>query len=250
MTKAFLDAMAIPTACELNKPVFKKLFLENGDLDVTDKKALKDDIDRIRWLYTLKPSTINIPKFEDGTVEYLEVAVLQIDLTSPARAKRIATFINEAIPYPLILLFSHEGQFAVSVASKRINQADKTKWVIEEEWLTDWISETAPTSAEKKFISDYAIKNLSSLNFYAFYQDAIARVIALNAASRSGSYDNGNREKTEDRRKSLAEIAEIERQMAELRATLKKESQFNRKLELNVAIKERSDAIKRLEQSL
>lgn len=250
MTQILLDAMAIPPACLLNKPVFKKLFLENSDLDATDKRALKEDISRIRWLYTLKPSTINIAKFEDGAVEYQEVAILQIDLTNAARVKRIGSFVNKAIPYPLILLFSHNGQFAVGVANKRINQADKSKWVVEDEWLTDWVSETVPSKVQKKFIGDCALKNLSYLNFYAFYQDVVARVIALNAASRSGSYDCATRDKTTDRRKALTEIAELEKQMGELRSSLKQETQFNRKLELNMAIKERTNAIKRIEQAL
>lgn len=250
MTQILLSAMVIPPTCELNKPVFKKMFLENGDLDATDKKALSNDIERIRWLYTFKPNTINIPKFEDGNVEYQEVAVLQIDLSSPARVKRIASFINKAIPYPLFLIFSYSGTFAVSVANKRINQADKAKWVIDEEWLTDWISEVSPTDIQSKFIADCALKNLSSLNFYAFYQDMVSRVVALNAASRSGAYEAPTRERTEVRRSKLREIAELERQAAELRTVLKQESQFNRKLELNMEIKERTDAIKRLEQAL
>ena len=250
MTQMLLNTMAIPAACELNKPVFKKMFLENGELDATEKKALSNDIERIRWLYTLKPNTINIPKFEDGNVEYQEVAVLQVDLTSPARAKRIASFINKAIPYPLLLIFSHSGTFAVSVANKRINQADKEKWVIDEEWMTDWISESSPSNIQSKFTEDCALKNLSSLNFYAFYQDMVSRVVALNAASRSGVYEAPTREKTDARRIQLREIAELERQAAELRTALKQESQFNRKLELNMAIKERTDAIKRLEQVL
>jgi hypothetical protein len=250
MTQVLLNAMSIPAACELNKPVFKKMFLENGDLDATEKKALSNDIERIRWLYTLKPNTINIPKFEDGNVEYQEVAVLQVDLTSPARAKRIASFINKAIPYPLFLIFSHNGTFAVSVANKRINQTDKTKWVIDEEWLTDWISEASPSNIQSKFIDDCALKNLSSLNFYAFYQDVVSRVIALNAASRSGVYEASTRDKTELRRAQLREIAELDRQAAELRTALRQESQFNRKLELNMAIKECRDAIKRLERGL
>lgn len=250
MTQILLNAMAIPAACELNKPVFKKMFLENGELDATEKKALSNDIERIRWLYTLKPNTINIPKFEDGNVEYQEVDVLQVDLTSPARARRIASFINKAIPYPLFLIFSQTGTFAVSVANKRINQADKAKWVIDEEWMTDWISEVSPSDIQSKFIKDCALKNLSSLNFYAFYQDMVSRVVALNAASRSGLYEAPTREKTEARRVQLREIAELERQAAQLRAALKQETQFNRKLELNMAIKERTDAIKFLEEKL
>lgn len=250
MTQILLNAMAIPAACELNKPVFKKMFLENGDLDTTEKKALSNDIERIRWLYTLKPNTINIPKFEDGNVEYQEVAVLQIDLTNPVRAKRIASFINKAIPYPLFLIFSHNGTFGLSVANKRINQADKAKWVIDEEWMTEWIIEASPSDIQSQFIEDCALTNLSSLNFYAFYQDMVSRVVALNVASRSGTYDAPTREKTEARRAQLREISELERQAAELRTALKQESQFNRKLALNMAIKERTDAIKRLEQVL
>lgn len=250
MTQILLNAMCIPANCALDKPIFKKLFQENIDLDVTDKKALKDDIERIRWLYTLKPSTINIPKFEDGNVEYQEVAILQVDLINHGRAKRIAAFINKAIPYPLIIIFSHKGTFAVSVANKRINQSDNSKWVVEEEWLTDWIDEIAPNEFQTKFIVDCALKNLSSLNFYAFYQDAVARVVALNAAIRSGIYNTATREKTADRQGLLRNIAELERQVAELRVTLKSETQFNRRVELNMAIRAHTEKIKKLEQSL
>lgn len=250
MTQTFLNAMGIPAACALDKPIFKKMFQENADLDVTDKKALKDDIERIRWLYTLKPSTINIPKFEDANVEYQEVAILQVDLTSPARVKRIAAFVNKAIPYPLILLFTVNGTFSISVANKRINQADKSKWVVEDEWLTDWIDETAPTEMQSRFIVDCAIKNLSSLNFFAFYQDVVARVVALNAASRSGKYDTATREKAEARQKTLREIAELERVSVELRSSMKQETQFNRKVELNIEIKKKTDEIRALEGKL
>lgn len=75
MIEAFIHKLNIPDNCKLNKPVFKKLFLEKGKLDATDKKALKDDIDKIRWLYTLKPSTINIASYmqlnsEDGVTRH------------------------------------------------------------------------------------------------------------------------------------------------------------------------------------
>ncbi len=65
MTQTFYDYMAIPEKCLLNKPLFKKLFQEHADLDITDKKALKDDIDKIRWVYTLNPSTLNIEPYRD-----------------------------------------------------------------------------------------------------------------------------------------------------------------------------------------
>jgi hypothetical protein len=250
MIQDFFDSLGIPPKCFLNKTLFKKLFLESGMLDITDKKALKDDIDKIRWLYTLKPSTINIEPYKDQTCEYDEVAILQIDLSSATRAKRIASFVNKAIPYPLILVFTHGDMVARSVADKRLSQADKAKWVVEDGWITPWFNPSTPLPSEKQFISDIALKNLSFLNFYAFYSDMKTLVIALNSAQRSGTYTTTTKTGTDVRLKSLRRIDELEKKMAELRTSLKKETQFNTKLKLNVAVKECQDTITQLEQEL
>lgn len=250
MTQTLYDYMAIPEKCLLNKPLFKKLFQEHADLDITDKKALKDDIDKIRWVYTLKPSTLNIEPYRDDVREYDEIAIIQIDLTSAARAQRIAAFVNKAIPYPVMIVFSFADTIAISVADKRINQADKSKWVIEDAWITAWFNPDAPNEAQQKFMQDMTIKSLSFVNFHAFYTDIKNRVIALNSATRSGSYQIVSAEKTKDRRESLTKITELEREITELRSALKKETQFNKKLELNVSVKERQETIKQLEQDL
>lgn len=250
MTQTFYDCMSIPEKCLLNKPLFKKLFQEHADLDITDKKALKDDIDKIRWVYTLKPSTLNIEPYRDDVREYDEIAIIQIDVTSATRAQRIAAFVNKAIPYPIVLVFSFADTIAISVADKRINQADKSKWVVEDAWMTEWFNPDAPNEAQQKFMQDLTVKSLSFVNFYAFYTDIKNRVIALNSATRSGSYQIVSAEKTKDRRESLTKITELEREITELRSALKKETQFNKKLELNVSVKERQEAIKQLEQGL
>lgn len=250
MTQTFYDYMVIPEKCLLNKPLFKKLFQEHADLDITDKKALKDDIDKIRWVYTLKPATVNIAAYRDDAREYDEVAIIQIDLTSANRAQRIAAFVNKAIPYPIVLVFSFADTIALSVADKRINQSDKSKWVVEDAWMTEWFNPDAPNEAQQQFMQDMAMKNLSFVNFYAFYTDIKNRVIALNTATRSGNYKIVSPEKTADRRENLTRITELEREIAELRSALKKETQFSKKLELNVSVKERQEAIKQLEQSL
>lgn len=250
MTQAFYSYMDIPEKCLLNKPLFKKLFQDHADLDITDKKALKDDINKIRWVYTLKPSTLNIEPYIDDIREYDEVAIIQVDLTSPTRVGRIANFVNKAIPYPIVLVFNFADTIAINVADKRINQADKAKWVVEDAWMTEWFNPDKPNKAQQKFMRDMAMKNLSSMNFYAFYTDIKNRVIALKTSTRSGYYQVGSPEKSESRRESLTQIVALEREITELRSALKKETQFNKKLELNVSVKERQEAIKQLEQNL
>lgn len=250
MASLFFDKLSLPEKCELDKPIFKKLFLENADLDVNDKRALKDDVSKIRWAYTLKPATINIPTFVDETHEYLEIAFLELELSSPTRAARIANFVNKAIPYPIVIVLKHNDKFMAALANKRINLADKSKLVIEEVWQTAWISENSPSDLETKFLDDCNIKKLSSLNFYSFYQDLIARVIALETAIRTGIYENKAGENLQQRRESLVVIANLEREIETLRAELKRETQFNRQLPLNMEIRKRTEAINALQSKL
>ncbi len=254
---SFLQNLGIPKACELNKPIYKKMILDNGILNATDKICLKDDIEKIRWLYTLKPSTINIATYYDKEHEYPELAVLQIKLSSPNRFKRIAHFINRSIPYPLILMFTCEfegkANLSISLADKRINQADKEKWVIEDSIHTDWISISDKNEAESQFLDSLAINNLSFKNFFLFYKTLTDRVIAINCASYNGEFTIEDTKKTgngEDRLKSLRDIEKFDTQKSELTNKLKKEKQMGRQVELNTRIKQINDKIALIKGSL
>jgi hypothetical protein len=250
MTQTFYDYMAIPEKCLLNKPLFKKLFQEHADLDITDKKVLKDDIDKIRWVYTLKPSTLNIEPYMDDVREYDEIAIIQIDLTSAERAQRIAAFVNKAIPYPVVLVFSFANKIAISVADKRINQVDKSKWMIEDAWITAWFNPDAPNEAQQKFMQDLIIKNLSFVNFYAFYTDIKNRIIALNTADKSGSYSLTSGDGAINRAEALRELEKLEQEKAELQKKLVKEKQMGRQVEMTTKIKKYADQINGLKESL
>lgn len=151
------------------------MFQEHADTDAKDKKALKDDVDKIRWLYTLKPSTINIAPFSDDLRDYGELAFLHVELSNTKSAERIGQLINRAIPYPLVIFFVHaenkgtEGtgdsdsnvrekqhdkeQLAICPADKRINRADQAKWVIEELQLSPWLGLGCKTQSEQAFLT-------------------------------------------------------------------------------------------------
>lgn len=253
--EAFIDHLSIPKSCELNKPVFKKLFLENGILDIADKAALKDDVEKIRWLYTLKPATINIAAHIDSERDFSEIAVLQVDLTSAKRIKRIATFMQRSIPYPLILLFTQGNQLCLSVADKRINQADREKWVVEDILYTDWIDLAAPTVAHAAFLEDCNINSFSFANFLSFYKSLADRVIASNCASHSGRYeqdaaDNIENKPGEGRLERLRELEKLNLKKAEIANKLKKEKQLGRQVELNTQIKKINDALEKIRETI
>ncbi|NWL06166.1 MULTISPECIES: DUF4391 domain-containing protein [Pseudomonas] len=253
--EAFIEHLSIPRSCELNKPVFKKLFLENGILDIADKTALKDDVDKIRWRYTLKPATINIAGYVDSERDFSEIAVLQVDLTSAKRLKRIANFMQRSIPYPLILLFTQGNEVCLSVSDKRINQADKEKWVVEDILYTDWIDLAAPTAVQADFLKDCHINSFSFVNFLCFYKSLTDRVIAINCASHSGRYAQAAADDLEStpsggRLERLRELEKLSLQKAEIANKLKKEKQMGRQVELNTKIKQINDVIERIRETI
>ena len=253
----FLEYLDIPSSCRLDKPVFKKLFFDNGVLDATDKKCLKDDISRVRWLYTLKPSTINIAAYADDIREYPEVAVLHVELSNSSRAARIAHFINRSIPYPLVLLFTAEmnghTSMSISLADKRINQADKEKWVLENSVNSGWLTFSDQSASEREFMNSLKVTALPFTDFWRFYQALMERVIAINCANHSGEfklYDHGTSDQAAGRLEKLRELEKLEFQKTEIANKLKKEKQMGRKVDLNTQVKILSDRIDEIGRNL
>ncbi|MFC1712480.1 DUF4391 domain-containing protein [Candidatus Poribacteria bacterium] len=239
MIDVLYDAMAIPEACQLGKRVFKRLFHENAELNATDKKAFQEDIDTIIWQYTLKPNTIPIQAYEDDQREYLEVAVLQVDLKTQKRIGRIAEVMHRAIPYPLVVVFAFGMMCALSLAHKRFSQAEKGAIVAEEFIITDWIDLSAPTPVQQAFLDSLAVSTLSYTHFFAFYSALVDRCIAVECARLSGEYRlESAAAKLQNRREQLAACHELEVRIAEYKTAIKKEAQFNRQVELNTKIKE------------
>jgi len=239
------ERMAIPESCQLGKRVFKKLFHDNAQLGATDKRAFREDIDTITWQYTLKPSTIPIHAYEDEQREYQEVALLQVDLKTQKRTGRIAEVMHRAIPYPLIIVFAFETTCAISLAHKRFSQAEKGAIVAEEFLITDWVELSAPTSIQEAFLANVAITALPHTHFFALYSSLMDRLVALDCARLSGQYRlDSSAEEGEIRRQRLATCHDLEGRIAECRAAIKEESQFNRQVELNAKMKELEKQLK------
>jgi hypothetical protein len=265
----FLECLDVPNSCALNKPIFKKMFSDATDgkkaiLDAADKKALKDDVEKIRWLYTLKPNTINIAPYKDSDREYPEIAILHVELSSAVSnmnvSMRIAHFINRAIPYPFVILFTckKDGaqKLALALADKRINQADKEKWVIEDSIRTRWIALISVSSAEYEFFESLKISKLPFTNFFALYQALIERVVAVKCAEHTSIFSiektatSSQKTSSTARLDKLRELERLGAQRLEISNKLKKIKQMGKQVELNTLIKKINDEIANIQGNL
>lgn len=253
----FLQSLDIPDACKLNKPVFKKFFLDKGMLDSTEKKYLKDEVNRIRWLYSLKPDTINIAPYIDSIVEYLEVQVLQIEIVNPNRMERIGNFIHQSIPYHLFLIFTAEvageENIAVSLAEKRISQANKLKWVVGDNMHSGWIKLSNTSRLETEFLSSLKISELPFTDFRCFYQALTQRVIAVSCARYSGEFTldvNNDMEASDGRLRKLRELEKLYAEKVRVIRKLKQTTQMRRQVELNTSMKRLNNRMAEIRRSL
>ncbi len=239
MSELLYRCLDIPDACRLGKRVFKKLFEENADLGVADRKALREDLDSVTWAYTLKPSTIPIRPYEDAEREYLEIALLQADLKARKRVGRLAEIIHRAIPYPVILIFVHQTAVVISLAHKRFSQSEKGAIVADDFLATDWIDLAEPTPPQRAFLASLRVADLPQTHFYAFYAALTDCLVALDCAGLSGEYRvEPIPERRALRREYLAACHVLDVRISGLKGQIRKETQFNRQVELNTLIKQ------------
>lgn len=273
--EAFLEGLNVPSSCVLNKPLFKKMFQQHANLDAKDKKALKDDVDKIRWLYTLKPSTINIASYSDDLRDYGELAFLVVELSSAKNAERLGQLINRAIPYPTVIFFvlseskiigedtepndepnieerqkEHTNeQLAICVADKRINKADKEKWVIAALQLSPWLGLSSKTESEQEFVNSLTFTGLPHSNFWLFYQAIMARVQALQCAEISGRFHLASGEAAQHQADQLNRYRSIENDIKKLRAQIK-QAEFSQQVVLNTQIKQQEQRLRQVAETL
>ena len=141
-------------------------------------------------------------------------------------------------------MFAYDNSCALSVAHKRFSQAEKEAIVAEDFLTTDWIDLATPTIVQRAFLDSLAMANLPQTHFFALYSGFVDRLIALDCARLTGKYCLEPARRTmKARRERLAACHGLEVQIAEHKAAIQSETQFNRKVALNTKIK-------RLEQKL
>lgn len=261
------EHLALPDTTFLGTRITKKMILENNDLSSSDKKLVNDVVQSVEWLNTLKPETLNIPTYVTETVEYIEIAVLKValkpDTSNRGKLKITAKLFHTLIPYPVILLVELNGELAISLADKRINQADSSKLVIEHFYNSQWLNVASLKNNECDCLNEFSLKNASNLNYFELYQDFISMLIGLEASNISGrslaknslaknclsknspSEDGSSfSEKTnEDKTALLKELESLEAELASIRNKIKKESQMNTKMRLNIDARKIKQAI-------
>ncbi len=244
-----IAALALPSDARVDQRVPKKLLAENGAPTAADKRRIYEGIEELRWLAALKPTTIGVPEYRDDVREYLEIAVLSLSLRPDAKAGRLVELIHRAIPYPLLLVTEQSDQLTLSLAHKRWSQGEAGKVVLDDAVT---LCDLVVHAAVSVFLDSLSLAVQPRAHLLELYQGWINCLQAFQAAQITGRFvPSTGSESAVARREALVDYDRLARQIAVLRAQAERESQVNRRVELNLEIKrleaEMAEATKRME---
>ena len=234
----------LPSSTSIERKLFKKQFLDNFSLTTNEKKILSECVDSITLNNLLNKDSINILPFTNETHNYQEIAVISVEINNQSKAKEITNIILH-IPYPVVLILVYKEQIQINISPKRINITDTAKLVVEEQYYTKWIDFKNLTSIDETFLHSLNINNHSFRNFLAFYESFIDKLISYNASIYSGTFSI-----SKDTKMILENIQKTEAQIIDIKNKIKKETNFNDKVNMNLELKKLNDKLKSLKEDL
>lgn len=232
-------SLALPASCRVDQRVPKKMLSEHGGATAADRRLLTEGIEEAHWLAAIKPATAAVPPWQDEVREYLEVAVLSVQVRAShaqaAQIQRLTELIHRAVPYPLVLVLLTPNAIVLGLAHKRAAQNEAGKVVLDGEI----VSLTLPADGPRPvgLLEALPLDRQPHAHLLALYQGWLDCLIAAQAERVTGRFAiAATREQAEARRAALREHLRLEQEAGRLRALAAKESQIAKRVEHNLAL--------------
>ena len=247
------DILQLPEGCLLNRKLTKAFFLKNFDLSTAEKKLLNTVIQGMEWLASIKPSNANIQVLKNENYVFDEIQIMLCTLPNnqmETMAKRCIELFQKYIPYQMLVIVEDEVAFIINTCDKRVNQNINSLRTIEGYFTTVPISKLYKSALVSSFYKALEFSLLDKTNLETTYKGFVQAVVQYQAASLTGSFHNRTQKRTEEDMADLLAIETIEKEAVNLISQLKKESQLNKKITLNIAIQKKRESITNIKNKL
>ncbi len=226
-----------PPSAVVNTVITKKLFLDQMKLTPTEKKLIRDDISSIHMRIVLQPQTIGLMEYETEEYQYKQIVISEVVLNKQRVCFPIAKLMQQAFPYPLILLLKYGEEYMINWADKRVNLADKSKRVVENSDFTRWINPANDDSVIKGFLNSLDITKPQCRNLKELFDILKNRFYILAVADEAGTYSETMTENILFYREQMSLLMQNREEQKNIIEELKNETQFNVKVKLNGDLK-------------
>ncbi len=192
------------------------------------RQRFVNQVEQIIWRNLLVPETVNLPSRDD--VEGIQI--FEIALKTGELKEDVLRSLDRAIPWRLFFELTFQGKVRFAAAFKRPSEGSSGAPVVEDYYLTPWQPAMKPRLALPVAL------NLAALYEQMLFKHMEASPLAI--ASRGG-------ESIADAVERCKAIRARQRERRRLETALRRERQFNRKVEINAALRRCQDELAALD---
>lgn len=252
MAFLFNNILQVPERALLNKKITKAFFLKNFELTTSEKKLL-NEIESIDWMASIKHSSINIlpVKTDSYTFEELQVIICTLpDNSLENTGNKCAQLIQKYIPYHSVVIVQDNNHFLFNVSEKRINLADTNKRIIETDLTTPILSKLYKNEITNAFFEAIDFNSLDKNNLESLYKSYIVAIVQFKASSITGNFNLRGVNRSSEDLLNIERIEKLEKEIITLSNQIKKETQQNQRVSLNIEIQNRRQEITAIKELL
>ncbi len=214
----------LPEKTLVNKRIPKNKFYEKLKVNSNLKEKFVRQVDYILWKHKLSRHTVNL----SPTKEVEEIQVFEIHLKQKNLSPEVLESIDRAIPYPILFALVYHDEVQLAIAYKKRNKQHEDRFVVDSYYYTPW-----------QKTEDVSLDLVKGLDLQAVYENIIKSMLPGSSGKMTNLEKAIEKQKAADR---------LKREIAVLEAKIRKEPQFNRKVEYNLKLqKKRKELEKMLE---
>lgn len=202
----------LPQTTEFNKRVPKQKFYEHLPANTKIKNMFAAQLKTIYWRNKIASSTLNISA---GTT-LPELEVFEVKLNTPGINESILRQIDLAIPYYILFLLEYNGKYKAAISFKEVTENKNIK--VNNYYYTSWLDE-----------QDLPLK-MEGLNIDTVYENFVRQIAGQSLEKQENTNLKQSIAKADER-------AKLQKQITTLENKIRKEKQFNKKVELNMELK-------------
>jgi uncharacterized protein DUF4391 len=208
-----IQRIAFPPAASFDRVVAKEKIIKMSGATSAIKKLLQEQVERVRCSYELAEEKLNLKA--SRTVP--KILIIQVFLKTENLDQQILKAIDKAFGVPIFFELIRQNQCAYAGCFRRRNESDKSKWVFSDYFFSDWVA------ADSKQNTLPVVLSLGAL-----YEQLIRLLIP---------FPIRQDEPIDELVARIERIKTKENEADRLSSRLKKEKQFNRKVEINAELR-------------
>ncbi len=218
-----------PEHAKFNRVLPKNKIYGNAQPSRAIRQRFVSEIEEIVWLYTLGTKTIRLPAARG--VE--EIQVFQIALKTGELREDVLRTIDRAIPSLIFFELTFQGKIKFIAAYKRLSEGSSAQRVVDAYFETPWQDAATPRPPLPVALD---LGSLYEQMLRAHMRASPLGLIPRTSETLLEMVQRGN------------QIRAIRRECQKLELKLKREIQFNRKVEINAMLRQRMAKLTDLER--